>query len=520
MLAAATVLGTRSGRPLPPTIHHEPPRLPMALRPSLVATAAAALLAACAAGPDYVRPTPPVPAAYKESGPWKPATPRPAVDGQAWWRVFGDATLDGLMGDAARANQDIAQSEAQYREAKALADQARAGFFPTVGVNAGAGRSRSRSQGVVQTGNAFDLGLAASWEPDLWGSVRRQVEAGEASAQASADDLAAMRLSIQTTLAQDYLQLRVTDQLRDLYAATIAAYEKALQLTQAQHAAGVALLSDVTLAQSQLATAQAAAVDLDATRAGLEHAIAVLTGRAPAQFTLAPADAAHPFDAPLPEIPAGLPSELLEHRPDIAAAERRAAAANADIGVARAAYFPSLTLSASGGGAAAQISQLFDTPARVWSLGATLAGTLFDGGLRSARTAQAVAAYDAAVALYKQTVLSDFQQVEDQLATLRELARESGYQDQAVQAAQTSERLAILQYRAGTNSYLNVVTAQQLSLAARLAAVQLRGRQLAASVGLIAATGGGWRADRPDAVPSASAASAAGEARPTSEPTT
>jgi NodT family efflux transporter outer membrane factor (OMF) lipoprotein len=329
-----------------------------------------------------------------------------------------------------------------------------------------------------------------------------------------------MRLSIQTTLAQDYLQLRVTDQLRDLYAATIAAYEKALQLTQAQHAAGVALLSDVTLAQSQLATAQAAAVDLDATRAGLEHAIAVLTGRAPAQFTLAPADAAHPFDAPLPEIPAGLPSELLEHRPDIAAAERRAAAANADIGVARAAYFPSLTLSASGGGAAAQISQLFDTPARVWSLGAALAGTLFDGGLRSARTAQAVAAYDAAVALYKQTVLSDFQQVEDQLATLRELARESGYQDQAVQAAQTSERLAILQYRAGTNSYLNVVTAQQLSLAARRAAVQLRGRQLAASVGLIAATGGGWRADRPDAVPSASAASAAGEARPTSEPTT
>ncbi|MGN6526686.1 MAG: efflux transporter outer membrane subunit [Burkholderiaceae bacterium] len=495
----------------------------MALRPTLVAAAAAALLAACAAGPDYVRPTPPVPAAYKESGPWKTATPRPPVDGDAWWRVFGDATLDGLMRDAAQANQQVAQAEAQYREARALADQARAGLFPTVGVNAGASRSRGRANGVVETGNAFDLGLAASWEPDLWGAVRRQVEAGSASAQASADDLAAMRLSIQTTLAQDYLQLRVTDQLRALYAATVSAYAKALRLTQAQHAAGVALLSDVTLAQSQLATAQAAAVDLEATRAGLEHAIAVLTGRAPAQFSLAPLDASQPFAAPLPGIPAGLPSELLEHRPDIAAAERRAAAANAGIGVAKAAYFPSLTLSASGGGAAAQMSQLFDTPARVWSLGAALAQALFDGGLRRARTAQAEAAYDAAVAQYKQTVLSGFQQVEDQLATLRELARESGYQDEAVRAAQTSERLALLQYRAGTNSYLNVVTAQQLSLGAQRAAVQLRGRQLAASVSLIAATGGGWRADRPDAVSSgasATAASPAAQARTTKEPTT
>jgi NodT family efflux transporter outer membrane factor (OMF) lipoprotein len=476
----------------------------MAIRSPLAAAAAAALLAACAAGPDYVRPAPPMTPAFKESGPWKTAGPLPAASGGDWWRVFGDAALDGLMRDAGRANQDIAQAEAQYREARALVDQARAGFFPTVGVDAGAARARSNAQGV-HTGNAFDLGASASWEPDLWGAVRRQVEAGDANARASADDLAAMRLSIQATLAQDYLQLRITDQLRDLYATTVDAYGKALRLTQAQHAAGVALLSDVALAQSQLATAQAAGVDLDATRATLEHAIAVLTGRAPAQFSIAPATAAQPFDAPLPAIPAGLPSQLLEHRPDIAAAERRAAAANADIGVAQAAYFPALTLSASGGFSGAPLADLFDTPARVWSLGATLAQTIFDGGLRKARTAQAAAAYDAAAAAYKQTVLAGFQEVEDDLATLRILDQESALQAQAVQAAQTAERLALVQYRAGTASYLSVVTAQQQSLTNQRAAVQLRGRQLAASVGLITATGGGWNASDPPASPAAPA---------------
>ena len=329
----------------------------MALRSTLVASAAAALLSACVVGPDYVRPTMDVPAAFKETGPWKTAAPSAADSHQPWWKAYGDPTLDALMLDAERANQNIRQAEAQYREARAVVDADRSGLFPTLGVDAGAQRARTTTDGL-HTGNAFTLGASGSWEPDLWGSVRRTIENGEASAQASADDLAAAHLSIQTTLAQDYLQLRITDQQRQLYMDTVKAYTTALKLTQAQHAAGVALLSDVALAQSQLTTAQAAGVDLDATRATLEHAIAILTGRAPAQFSLAEATAAQPFDVQVPVTPAGLPSDLLQRRPDIAGAERRAAAANANIGVARAAYFPSLTLSASGGfGAAASTKE-------------------------------------------------------------------------------------------------------------------------------------------------------------------
>jgi len=471
----------------------------MPLRPSLLALAVAALLSACAVGPDYVRPALPVPDAYKEGGDWKPADPRPAASGLAWWQAYGDPVLDGLQADAGQANQDIRQAEAAYRQAKALADADRAGLFPSLGLDAGAQRARTNTSGI-KVGDGYSLGLAASWEPDLWGSVRRQVEAGNAGAQASQDDLAAARLSIQTTLAQDYLQLRVADQQRDLYAATIEAYGKALKLTRAQHDAGVALQSDVALAEAQLAQAQAAAVDLEATRAQLEHAIAVLTGRAPAQFALAAAPANQPLALKPPAMPVGLPSALLEHRPDIAAAERRAAVANAGIGVARAAYFPQLTLSASGGFSAAALGNLFDAPARVWSLGAALAQTIFDGGLRSARTAQAEAAYDVAAAQYKQTVLGAFQQVEDQLALLRLLEQEATLQDQAVRASQQAERLALAQYRAGTASYLGVVTAQTLSLNNQRSAVQLRGRFVAASIALVAATGGGWSASDPTAI--------------------
>jgi NodT family efflux transporter outer membrane factor (OMF) lipoprotein len=474
----------------------------MSLRPSLVAFAAAALMSACAVGPDYVRPTLPVPGAYKESGDWKPAEPRAAASGLAWWQAYGDPTLDGLMADAQDANQNIREAEAAYRQARALVDVDRAGLFPALGVNVGAQRERTNTSGI-QIGNGYSSGLAASWEPDLWGSVRRTIESGEAGAQASADDLAGARLSIQTTLAQDYLQLRIADQQRDLYDATVAAYAQALKLTRAQHDAGVALQSDVALAESQLAQAQAAAVDLEATRVQLEHAIAVLTGRAPAQFALARAPAAEALALRAPATPAGLPSELLEHRPDIAGAERRAAAANADIGVARAAYFPQLTLSANGGFAAATLGNLFDTPGRVWSLGAALAQTIFDGGLRRARTAQAEAAYDVTVAQYKETVLGAFQQVEDQLALLRLLTQESALQDQAVRSSRQAERLALNQYRAGTASYLSVVTAQTLSLTNQRTAVQLRGRLVAASISLVGATGGGWSANDP--LPAASA---------------
>jgi NodT family efflux transporter outer membrane factor (OMF) lipoprotein len=473
-------------------------------RSSLLALTTAALLSACAAGPGYVRPTLDVPGAYKEAGDWKPADPRPAASGRAWWHAYGDPVLDALEADADQANQSIRQAEATYRQAQALADADRAGLFPSVGLNAGAQRARTDSAGV-KVGDAYSLGLAASWEPDLWGSVRRTIEAGNASAQASADDLAAAHLSIQTTLAQDYLLLRIADQQRELYAATIDAYGKALKLTRAQHAAGVALQSDVDLAQAQLAQAQAAAVDLEATRAQLEHAIAVLTGRAPARFTLAAAPAGQPLALKVPATPAGLPSALLEHRPDIAAAERRAAAANANIGVAKAAYFPQLTLSGSGGFSAAALASLFDAPARVWSLGAALAQTVFDGGLRSARTAQAEAAYDVAVAQYKQTVLGGFQQVEDDLALLRLLDQEATLQDQAVRSSQQAERAALAQYRAGTLSFLNVVTAQTLSLNNQRTAVQLRGRLVAASISLVAATGGGWSATDSNAAAAAPA---------------
>ena len=471
----------------------------MSPRPSLLALAAAALLSACAAGPDYVRPTLPVPDAYKEAGGWKPADPRPAASGLAWWTAYGDPVLDGLEADAGQANQTVRQAEATYRQARALADADRAGLFPSLGIDAGAQRARTNTSGV-KTGDGYTLGLAAGWEPDLWGSVRRTLEGGNASAQASGDDLAAARLSIQTTLAQDYLQLRVADQQRDLYATTVEAYAKSVKLTRAQHDAGVALQSDVSSAEAQLAQAQAAAVDLEATRAQLEHAIAVLTGRAPARFTLAAAPADQPLALKAPATPAGLPSALLEHRPDIAAAERRAAAANANIGVARAAYFPQLTLSASGGFSAAALGSLFDAPARVWSLGAALAQTIFDGGLRSARTAQAEAAYDAAVAQYKATVLDGFQQVEDQLALLRLLDQEATLQDQAVRSSQQAEQSALAQYRVGTLSYLNVVTAQALSLSNQRSALQLRGRLVAASISLVAATGGGWSATDSTAV--------------------
>lgn len=462
--------------------------------PLLAAVTAAVLLAGCAVGPDYVRPAVDMPAAYKEDSGWKAATPQLIDASRPWWDLYGDPTLSALMAQANRANQSIKQSEAAYRQARAIADAARAGFWPTVGLNGGASRAKTNTNGI-KLGDDDSLGLSASWEPDVWGAVRRAVEADDAGTQASAADLAAARLSIQSTLAQDYLQLRMTDLQRRLYAATTDAYAKSLALTQHQYAAGVALRSDVALAESQLTAAQAQAVDLDATRNQLEHAIAVLTGQPPSTFTLAPLDAgSDAMLATVPVIPAGVPSALLERRPDIAGAERRVLAANADIGVAQAAFFPQLVLSASGGFNSATIGTLFNTPSRVFALGATLAQTLFDGGLRRAHSDQAIATYDATVAQYKQTVLAAFQQVEDDLSTLRVLEGESTLQARAVAASQLSERLALSQYRAGTSSYLNVVTAQAQSLSNQRTAAQLLSRRLSASVALIAATGGGWHA--------------------------
>ncbi|KAG1452032.1 hypothetical protein G6F57_016020 [Rhizopus arrhizus] len=386
-----------------------------------------------------------LPGGYKESGPWKTAQPGVVEGSRPWWEAYGDPTLSGLIVQATAANQAIQQAQAQYRQARAAADAARAGFCPTAGVNASAQRARAKSNGGTGGSNGYAAALDVSWEPDLWGAVRRQVEASDASTPASPASLAAARLSIQAALAQDYLQLRAVDREKDLYARTLDAYTRTLKLTQSQYDAGVVLRSDVAQAEAQLKPAEAQSIALDATRSQLEHAIAILTGRAPAQFSLPPVPAGQPWMFQVPPVPTGLPSGLLERRPDIAAAERDVASANAGIGVARAAYFPSLVLSASGGFGAASVAQWFNAPGRVWSLGALLAETVFDGGLRKARDAQAVAVFDASAAQYKQTVLGAFQEVEDNLSTLRVLDDEARAQDDAVTASRLSERLALAQ---------------------------------------------------------------------------
>ena len=480
---------------------------------ALAASLSLAIAGCASVGPDYERPgvaagaTAP---SFKEVGPWQPAVPGTIRPDEAWWSLFGDPMLDSLMSDALAANPGIAVAEAQFRQAQAAVAQARAGFFPTLGLSVSANRARTLSStGLPMQATSHASGLSAAWEPDLWGRVRRQVEAGEADAAASAADLAAARLAIQAEVASDYLQLRVTDQQRALYARTVAAYERSLALTQSQFKAGVATNSDVALATATLRQAQAAGRDLDLTRAQFEHAIAILIGRTPSELSIAVIDG--PLPARLPAIPVGVPSELLQRRPDIAAAERLAAAANAQIGVAQAAWYPGITLGASGGYDGLGLGPLFATPGRVWALGASLAATLFDGGLRRAQGEAARAAFDAAAGTYRQTVLGGFQEVEDNLAALRVLADELQTQEQAVSAARQSLQVLTSQYRAGTTNYLSIVTAQALVLTNERTAVQLTGRQFVASVALIKAIGGGWS-------PAASPASPTSPTSPT--PTT
>lgn len=466
----------------------------MALRTRLMLLSALPLLASCAAGPDYVRPNVTTPAAYKEAGDWKPAQPADHLERGKWWQAFGDAALDALEEQVDISNQNIKAAEARYRQAQAAVQGSRAGYYPTVTGTAGATRSHSasgsRTTGSGGTYTDYSLSLNAAWEADVWGKVRRAVEAGEAGAQASAADLAAARLSARASLAQDYFQLRIADAQKTLLDQTVAAYRRSQAIVGNQYRAGVATQADVAQAETQLKSAEAQAIDVGVQRAQLEHAIALLVGKAPADFAIEPA----PLAARLPEIPAGLPSALLERRPDIAGAERRMAAANAQIGVAQAAYYPSLTLSGSGGYQSSSLAHWFDLPNRFWSLGPALAETLFDGGLRRAQTAQARAAYDATVATYRQTVLGAFQEVEDNLASLRILAQEADVQDQAVQSARRSVTLTTNQYQAGTVSYLNVVTVQATALANERSAVTLLGNRLTASVQLIKALGGGWDA--------------------------
>ncbi|MGI4815948.1 MAG: efflux transporter outer membrane subunit [Janthinobacterium lividum] len=460
----------------------------------------ATLLAGCAVGPNYQRATVAIPAHFKEAADgWKPAAPADRDDRGAWWLAYQDPTLTALIEQANQSNQTVASYEAAYRQAQALTAQARSGYFPTVSASSSATRSGSgggsnstdsvSSRGVQ---NSYSLSGQASWEPDLWGKVQRDVASEKASQQAAAADLANARLSAQATLAQDYFQLRALDSAQTLLDNTVAAYQRSLALTQNRYQQGVAGRADVVQAQTQLQSAQAAAVDNGIARAQYEHAIAVLIGQPASTFSLAHAE----VSTFLPEVPAQLPSTLLERRPDVAAAERRAAAANEQIGVAMSAFFPTLSLSASGGFDSATFAQWLTAPARVWSLGPQLALTLFDGGLRHAQVEAARAAFDEQSADYRQTVLQAFQDVEDNLVSLRVLANEIVIQQQAVVSAQQALNIVSNEYKAGTTTYLDVLSAQATAFSAQRSLIDIEGRRLVANAGLVKALGGGWDSEQ------------------------
>jgi NodT family efflux transporter outer membrane factor (OMF) lipoprotein len=478
----------------------------------LITAVAAAVLAGCAIGPDYVRPEAPTPKGFKEGIGWKVAQPRDAALRSDWWKMFGDSQLDVLIAQVDVSNQNVRVAEAQWRQAVGVVRQARAALFPTVNANNTDIRSRSPSLAnapVTSTAavNVYSLSLNASWAPDFWGGARRVLEGDVASAQASAADLANARLLAQAQVALDYFQLRTVDAQRQLLEDTVSAYTKNLELIRNRYAAGVAAKVDVVTAETQLKSTQAQAIDLGVQRAQLEHAIAILTGRPPSELTIPPLR----MDTAVPAIPSEIPSELLQRRPDIASAERKMATANAQIGVATAAYYPSITFSGAFGYKTSIWSNLFDAPSRFWSIGAAIGETVFDAGARGAVVDQAKAAHEASVAGYRQTVLTAFQQVEDNLAALRILEEEAAAQDDAVKAARQSTELTLNQYKAGTVSYLNVIIIQAAQLSNEAAAVRIQGQRLAAAVALIQALGGGWDAaelvdDSPGANPASTAA--------------
>jgi NodT family efflux transporter outer membrane factor (OMF) lipoprotein len=460
----------------------------MKMKKIFVLTIVLAVLIGCSVGPDYRRPDVTVPANFKELKGWREAQPRDQEIRTKWWETFGDSILNSLEEQVNVSNQSVALAESQYRQAQAQVQLARANYFPTL--SAGASYTGSAQAGdAYNTVNQHQVALNASWELDVWGKVRRQVEAGTAAAEASFADLQAMRLSMQAQLALNYFQLRTLDAEKKNFEDVVVAYSKALELTQNRYNAGVAAKSDVVQAQTQLKTTQAQAIDIGVQRAQFEHAIASLIGKAPADFSLAPAE----IKLPQLKIPVSLPSDLLERRPDIASAERRMAAANAQIGVAKAAYYPSLTLSGSLGYQSATLASLLTTPSFFWALGPmAMAATLFDGGARQAQTKQALAAYDGTVAFYRQNVLTGFQEVEDNLAALRILDEEAQMQEQAVNAARESVALTTNQYKAGIVNYLNVVTAQTIALTNERTAISISGQRRNAAVLLVKALGGGW----------------------------
>jgi NodT family efflux transporter outer membrane factor (OMF) lipoprotein len=485
----------------------------------------ALLLQGCMVGPSYRRPSGAAPA-FKEPPPadWQMAQPRDQLQRGKWWEIFGDPQLNALEEQVAAANQSVAQAEAQFRAARAAAGIARAGLFPTVTAggsvtNSRAGASRgggtiggsggtgttggtgstgttgtsgSPTAATTTTGSVttFQVPIDVSWEIDVWGRVRRQIEANVATAQATAADLENLRLSLQAELAVDWFELHGLDAQQQLLAAAAGSYQTALKVTANRHDQGIASGVDVAQAETQLETTRAQEIDLGVQRTALEHAIATLTGRPPAELTIPPA----PIAVTPPPIPVALPGELVERRPDVAAAERRAAAANAQIGVQEAAYFPTVSLSGSGGFASTRLASLFSWPSRFWSIGASAVETIFNGGARHAATTQAKANFDAAAAGYRQSVLVAFQEVEDNLAALRVLAAEATQEAAAVAAAERSLALANNRYQGGITTYLEVITAQNAALANERTAVDVLTRRMTASVNLVKALGGGWRA--------------------------
>ena len=468
-----------------------------------IALAAAALLSGCSFAPTYHAPPVSVPTTFKEGGAWQLATPADRVPRDAWWSVYRDPVLDRLEVQVATANPDVAAAMARHDEATAYLSQARSGLFPTIGADASVERQRQSDnrplrgvgQPAVYGTNTVDVGI--SYDLDLWGKIRNEVSAGRAAMQASAADLESVRLSLQANLASAYFNLRGLDAQQQLLNDTIDTYQRALTLTLSRHAGGIASELDVSRAQTQLDIARASAEDIAARRALYEHAIASLTGTPASNFSLdAVTDASY-----LPSIPTGVPAALLQRRPDIAAAERRVAQANAQIGVAKAAFFPDISLGLDGGYQSDTLSPWLMAPNEIWSVGPSLVLTLFDGGRRAAITQQARARLAENGAKYKAAVLLAFQQVEDNLAQLHHLGDEATQQNQALVAAQRTLTLSMSRYRDGVVSYLDVVTAQTTELDTQIAALNLNTRRLLASVGLIEALGGGWSADGSQAAP-------------------
>jgi NodT family efflux transporter outer membrane factor (OMF) lipoprotein len=479
------------------------------LRPAQMRLAAGLLLtgvslSACLVGPNYQRPSVSTPPAFKEAEGWTPAAPADAVDKGAWWSLFDDPVLDGLERKVEVSNQNLAAAEAAYRQARAIVAADRAQLFPTVSLGASgnaSGRGRGGSGSVISGGNVvsgggttrqYQVGVDASWAPDLWGRIRRTVEGARASAQASAADVANARLSAQSELAADYIQLRLADAQKALLQRTVDAYARALTITENKYKVGVAAKSDVLTAQTQLTNAKASLVDLDRQRTAAEHAIAVLTGQPPADLAIQPLADWSPGPPPTP---LAAPSTILQRRPDVASAERSMAAANAQVGVKVSAYFPDLTLSGSYGYSASAVSRLFSASSSLWSVGANLSETVLDFGAHRAGVAQARAAYDQTVAQYRQTVLTAFQQVEDALAAARVLQDEQALRAEAAAQASQNEQITLNEYKAGTVDYTTVASAQATALSARQSLLSVQAERVTEAVDLIQALGGGWSAD-------------------------